>query len=174
MIKEAEDLDLDDAESLIEGFTRVAEPLSFDPHWNRLWAILWDGPQGDPSVSFEYWEKYVDDLKTVTTYNASERALAQAMVWNHMAELHRDAGGRACRWPTARLACRLFLQPRPAADSAAVKRAQKECSDLPGKEPLARPRLPAHLSDAGGGSSGLGGYRQSRSRRAPAAGEVSG
>ena len=90
VIKEAEDLDLADAERLVDGFTRVAEPLAFDPSWNRLWAIIWDGPQGDTSVSLEYWAKYIDDLKTVTVFNASERALAQAMVWNHMAALHRD------------------------------------------------------------------------------------
>ena len=90
LFKEVEDLDLNDAERLIERFTRAAEPLAFDPRWNRLWAILWDGQQGDSDVSLEYWEKYVHDLKTVTAYNASEQALAQAMVWNHMAG--RQAG----------------------------------------------------------------------------------
>ena len=90
VIKEAEDLDLDEAERLVHGFTKAAEPLSFDPRWNRLWAMLWDGPQGDSSVALEYWTKYVDDLKTVTIYNSTERALAQALVWNHMARLHRD------------------------------------------------------------------------------------
>jgi tetratricopeptide (TPR) repeat protein len=90
VIKEAEDLDLDEAERLVQGFTKAAEPLSFDPRWNRLWAMLWDGPQGDSSVALEYWTKYVDDLKTVTIYNSTERALAQALVWNHMASLHRD------------------------------------------------------------------------------------
>ena len=47
MIKEAEDLDLTEAERLVHGFTRVAEPMAIDPHWNRLWAIIWDGPQAD-------------------------------------------------------------------------------------------------------------------------------
>ncbi len=47
VIKEAENLDLTDAERLVRGFTRVAEPLAIDPNWNRLWAIIWDGPQAD-------------------------------------------------------------------------------------------------------------------------------
>ncbi len=90
VIKETEELDLSDAEELVHGFTRVAEPLAFDPNWNRLWAIIWDGPQGDTNESLDYWTKYVEDLKTVSVFNSSERALAQAMVWNYMAGQHRD------------------------------------------------------------------------------------
>jgi tetratricopeptide (TPR) repeat protein len=124
VIKEAEGLDLNDAERLIERFTRAAEPLAFDPRWNRLWAILWDGPQGDSSVSLEYWEKYVDDLKTVTVYNPSERALAQAMVWNHMAGLHRDEAAELAdgHGPFGLPAS---LTTRAGNDSAAVKRAKR-------------------------------------------------
>jgi cation transport regulator ChaC len=90
IIKETEDLDLSDAERLVRGFTRVAEPLAFDPNWNRLWAIIWDGPQGDTEESLNYWLKYVEDLKTVAVFNSSERAMAQALVWNCMAGQHRD------------------------------------------------------------------------------------
>lgn len=35
------------ARRLVDDFTRVAEPLSFDPHWNRLWALLWERSGGD-------------------------------------------------------------------------------------------------------------------------------
>ena len=124
VIKEAEDLDLNDMERLIERFTRSAEPLAFDPRWNRLWAMLWDGPQGDTSVSLEYWEKYVDDLKAVTIYNASEQALAQAMVWNHMAGLHRDEAADLAEGPGP-FGLPAMLTTQAGNDSPAIKRAKK-------------------------------------------------
>ena len=34
-------------------FTGAAEPLAIDPNWNRLWAIVWDGPQGDTPESVD-------------------------------------------------------------------------------------------------------------------------
>ena len=90
VIKEAESLELSGAERLVRGFTRAAEPMALDPNWNRLWAMVWDGPQADSGGSLDYWAKYAEDLKTVAVLNSSERALAQAMIWNHMAELHCD------------------------------------------------------------------------------------
>ena len=72
----------------------------------------------------EYWEKYVADLKMVTIYNASERALAQAMVWNHMAELYRDQAAELADGDSP-FGLTSFLSPRPGTDSAAVKRARK-------------------------------------------------
>jgi hypothetical protein len=124
LIKEAEDLDLDDAERLIERFTRSAEPLAFDPRWNRLWAILWDGSQGDPVTSLEYWEKYVDDLKEVTIYNATEQALARAMVWNNMAGLHRDLAADLAEGPEP-FGLPALLTTRAGTDLPAIKRAKK-------------------------------------------------
>ena len=128
LIKEAEDLDLNDAERLIERFTRSAEPLAFDPRWNRLWAILWDGAQGDTSVSLEYWQKYVEDLKAVTIYNASEQALAQAMVWNHMAAMHRDEAADLAEGHGP-FGLPALLTTRAGNDSPAIKRAKKSVVD---------------------------------------------
>ena len=88
VIKEAENRDLTGAEHLVRGFTSASEPMAIDPYWNRLWAIIWDGPQADSSGAADYWAKYIEDLKTVTILNSSESALAQAMIWNHLARLH--------------------------------------------------------------------------------------
>ena len=71
MIKEAEDLDWSDAERLVRDFTKVAQPLAFDPRWNRLWAILWDGPQGDSIESLDYWAKYIANIEEVPGFNSS-------------------------------------------------------------------------------------------------------
>jgi hypothetical protein len=120
VIKETEDLDLSDAEHLVQSFTRVAEPLAFDPNWNRLWAIIWDGPQGDTDESLNYWTKYVEDLKTVSVFNASERALAQAMVWNCMAGQHRDLAADLCDGDGP------FGLPAFREDSKEVKQARKK------------------------------------------------
>ncbi len=47
LIKEASRFDLNEANRLVSDFTRAAEPISIDPNWNRLWAMVWDGPHAD-------------------------------------------------------------------------------------------------------------------------------
>ncbi|HEX3448980.1 MAG TPA: hypothetical protein VHS97_12040 [Isosphaeraceae bacterium] len=90
VIREAARLDPSDTKRLLNGFTRAAEPTAIDPRWNRLWAITWDGSDDVPSdVSLDYWGKFLEDLKTNPALGDSERALAQAMVWNHMAKAAR-------------------------------------------------------------------------------------
>ncbi len=76
------------------------------------------------SVSLEYWEKYVDDLKKVSGYNASERALAQAMVWNHMSGLHRDAAAELAEGHGP-FGLPASFATRPVTDATAIKRAKK-------------------------------------------------
>jgi tetratricopeptide (TPR) repeat protein len=90
LIRHVEDLPFHDARTLITNFTRVCEPLPVDPNWNRLWAIVWEGPQGDLFEAEEYWRRYVEDLKTAPALSPDERALAQALVWNHLADLNLD------------------------------------------------------------------------------------
>jgi hypothetical protein len=88
LIKTSEDLHWKDAQRLVSLFTRAAQPLAIDPRWNRLWGIFWDGPQGGAGEATRYWVAYTHDLETVEALNPAERALAQALVWNHVAELH--------------------------------------------------------------------------------------
>ena len=90
LIKSAQDLDWPEANRLITQFTRVAQPLTLDPQWNRLWAIMWDGPHADAEGAIRYWKEYIADLESVAALTPSERILAQAIVWNHIAHLHRE------------------------------------------------------------------------------------
>jgi len=73
---------------LLREFTQVAEPLAIDPGWNRLWALTWERPLDGTSVAIEYWTKYIADLERCTALKAEERPLAQALVWNHLAQLY--------------------------------------------------------------------------------------
>ena len=41
-VNAASEMDFDEGERLLNGFTRVAEPLAIDPNWNRFWAIAAD------------------------------------------------------------------------------------------------------------------------------------
>ena len=69
----------------------MAEPAAIDPRWNRLWALMWDASDDTaPSVSLDYWGRYLEDLKMIPILSDQERALAQAMVWNRMALAARD------------------------------------------------------------------------------------
>ena len=58
-------------------------------------------------------------------FNPSERALAQAMVWNHMAELHRDLAADLADGDGP-FGLPALSQARAGHDSAEVKRAKKQ------------------------------------------------
>jgi hypothetical protein len=90
VIKAVQEMDWHEARSLVERFCRAAEPLAIDPHWNRLWALIWDGPHADTSGAIHYWTDYIDDLGTVRSLAPEEVKLARALVWNHVAGLHRE------------------------------------------------------------------------------------
>ena len=87
---EARELDLEDAEQLINSFTRSAEPLAIDPRWNRFWAVASDVMEVDNDTTRDYWMNYIHDLETIPAFSPAERPLAQAMVWNRVAALYRD------------------------------------------------------------------------------------
>ena len=89
LIETASGLSPRDADRLVSGFMTAAEPMRIDPHWNRLRAILWDGPDGDVVKSHTWWNKYIEDLKTLPAFSPPERALAQAMIWRHLAVQYR-------------------------------------------------------------------------------------
>ncbi len=48
IIKAVQDMDESDADALVGRFIRVAQPMAIDPRWNRLLAMVWDGPHADP------------------------------------------------------------------------------------------------------------------------------
>jgi tetratricopeptide (TPR) repeat protein len=90
IIKAVRDMDWHEAHSLVTRFTRVAQPMPIDPQWNRLWAMIWDGPHAEPGGAVHYWTDYFLDLETVESLTPIERNLARALVWNHVATLHRE------------------------------------------------------------------------------------
>jgi tetratricopeptide (TPR) repeat protein len=90
IIKAVQDMDWHDARSLVTRFTRAAEPLAIDPHWNRFWAMIWDGPQAEPGGAIHYWTAYAEDIDTLDVFSPAERALGRAMIWNHIAALRRE------------------------------------------------------------------------------------
>ncbi len=79
-----------EADALVGRFIRVAQPMAIDPRWNRLWAMVWDGPHADPEGAIQYWTDYIEDLGKVPSLSPAELKLARALVWNHIAGLHRE------------------------------------------------------------------------------------
>ncbi|MBC7855264.1 MAG: hypothetical protein IAF94_17690, partial [Pirellulaceae bacterium] len=75
------------ARDLVRDFTSASEPLPLDPHWNRLWALLWERPQGDLERAVEHWRKYLIDIEQLAALSPHERHRLQAIVWRHIGEL---------------------------------------------------------------------------------------
>jgi len=87
LLHEAIDRYPEDADELMDRFTRTAEPLAIDPKWNRLRAIIWSASESTEGEDQVYWSRYLEDLKTIPGFTPQERALAQAMVLNRKAGL---------------------------------------------------------------------------------------
>ena len=90
MIDSASDQGYTHRAALVRDFTRAAQPLAIDPNWNRLWAMVWDHAAGATAETVEAWMRYLDDLTNSTAFKPPSSTLAQSLVWNRLAELHRD------------------------------------------------------------------------------------
>ena len=90
LVLEAAERNYESGRRLVLDFIRVSEPMPIDPSWNRLWGLVWEGPQGDPLEAVLFWTKYLDDLENVPGLSAEERPLAQALICNHLAELYLE------------------------------------------------------------------------------------
>ena len=84
LVRAASERSYHEGQTLIRSFTKAAEPLAIDPRWNRLWALVWEGPQGDTDEAEPYWRRYLDDLRQSPALRPEERAPAQALVWEHL------------------------------------------------------------------------------------------
>ena len=91
--KAATQTDRKAGERLMARFFHAVDPLPIDPHWNRLWALVWEHVQGESSVVLDYWRKYLTDLKTAPGFRSEDRPIAQALVWAHMAKCELDESG---------------------------------------------------------------------------------
>ena len=70
---------------LLMRFRRHAEPLPFDPRWNRTIALCAEASEweeDDPEVS---WQSYLGDLDRLEHFTAADRTLAKSLVWARMA-----------------------------------------------------------------------------------------
>jgi tetratricopeptide (TPR) repeat protein len=90
IVLESAERDYESGRRLVLDFIRASEPMPIDPSWNRLWGLVWEGPQGDPLEAVRFWTKYLDDLERVPGLSADERPMAQALVCNHLAELYLE------------------------------------------------------------------------------------
>jgi tetratricopeptide (TPR) repeat protein len=144
----------------------VAEPVAIDPRWNRALAMAWEqriGEDGNGLRNAErHWRAYLDDLAGLECLSASDRRLAQALVWLRLGRMLTAVSGRLC--PTCRVrhgaseglqhrAVECFrnslrLAPELLATHQALARAYREW-DQPSKEATALKRLlkrfPEHL-----------------------------
>ncbi len=90
IIKATQEMDEDEANAVLTRFTRAAQPLPIDPRWNRFLAHAWDSVS-EYDEAIDYWTAYLKDLETIEILSPAERTLAQALVWNHLALVHREA-----------------------------------------------------------------------------------
>jgi tetratricopeptide (TPR) repeat protein len=89
-VKASSEMDGAEGERLLEGFTRIAEPLAIDPNWNRFWAIAADEIDDDSETARRCWTTYAGELETIPAFSSAERPLVEAMIWNRVAMLYRD------------------------------------------------------------------------------------
>lgn len=90
LVKATQESSFEEARDLVGNFARVAEPLPIDPRWNRLRALIWEGPQEQYDESEDYWHAYRADLKTLPDLTPEERQRAQALVWEHLGKQYAD------------------------------------------------------------------------------------
>ena len=63
----------------------VTTPPRMDPSWNRAQALLFEHPDsGDVEEAERFWRQYVADLAALPALEPSERAIAQALVWQRI------------------------------------------------------------------------------------------
>lgn len=92
LIKAVSRLGYAEAQRTIRAFIAGADPLPIDPRWNRLWALIWEGPQGHIDEAEPFWRKYLKDLETAPGLRDEERPTARAIVLTHLGrELAEEA-----------------------------------------------------------------------------------
>jgi tetratricopeptide (TPR) repeat protein len=85
-----------EAQRTIKAFIAASDPLPIDPRWNRLWALIWEGPQGHIDHAEPFWRKYLKDLETSPALRDEQRAKARAIVLSHLGrELAQEASAMA-------------------------------------------------------------------------------
>lgn len=78
------------AQRMVAELTRVAEPLPFDPHWNRMWAVLWEESESERAQAIKYWKAYLNDLAQHPGPLPLPADRMQALVWRHIGLLYDE------------------------------------------------------------------------------------
>ncbi|HID75334.1 MAG TPA: hypothetical protein EYP56_04980, partial [Planctomycetaceae bacterium] len=89
-----------DLDELAE-FTRAVDPPPCDPQWNRTWARALERAEKDEVEEIaDWWEDYAKDLARCPELSHEERRIAQALVWDHVAQLyfHECLDALEMRW----------------------------------------------------------------------------
>ena len=60
------------------------DPPSWDPRWNRAWAMTCEAEEEDIEPAERFWLAYIEDLASLPDFKPAERTLAQAMVWERL------------------------------------------------------------------------------------------
>ncbi|HUY34822.1 MAG TPA: hypothetical protein VMV69_18900 [Pirellulales bacterium] len=77
------------AERLARDFTGAVEPLTWDPQWNRFWALVLRRMDA-PTRAVACWKQYADDLEKHPSLDPDERRRLLALVWRQIAEIDAD------------------------------------------------------------------------------------
>ncbi len=90
----------------LTSLSKIADPLPLDPHWNRVKAIACENSEYVEDKSEVYWRSYLDDLADLPVFQASERSLAQGLVWLRLASSYLEDVTRyrtcRCGWDHSR------------------------------------------------------------------------
>ncbi len=78
---------------LLERLIQSVAPPSYDPKWNRTWALLWErseegrGDLDPEELAEKHWRAFANDLSTLPSWSETDRRMAQSLVWSHLGEL---------------------------------------------------------------------------------------
>jgi tetratricopeptide (TPR) repeat protein len=111
----AETLPERSVDRLLAGFTRVAAPLTIDPHFNRLRAVLWER-SGHELTAINYWRQYLDDIHGIASVDDKQRARMLAVVWRKLSGLFNRRAEHEMRYGSP------WGSPEPEDDASEVSR----------------------------------------------------
>ena len=84
-------------EEALEDLCRMTTPPAIDPAWNRTWALFAEHSEDEDGAEWR-WRRYLEDLASIPEFTPEERRMAQAMVWERIANLCAQRAKEAA-WP---------------------------------------------------------------------------
>ena len=150
--------------------------MAIDPRWNRLWAMIWDGPHADPSGAIQYWTDYIEDLGDA---RVAQPRRADARPGTRLEPRGRTASARKwtlCPTTTGRRSSHGAgagrQRPEDRSGSPGGRRGQEVRRRPPSRRACGWSRSPRDVPEADRGPWGLGRRQGTGGGRRSAAGEV--